>query len=185
MRTLARVGRINFAFLLPILLAVSACRSERPEHPAETVRHDSASAIGSPSTHPDSIVTGVRPPVPPPAWTAPEMVGHVEQFLSTIHKGDRTTFAAMLSERSRKTLSDLHASDEIWGIATDALGSIQHQQISVIGGSRDSVALLIRGERKVEGEETNDPIVMSLLHEEGAWKVMYPGLQYPNNHLKR
>jgi hypothetical protein len=186
MRISARAGRASVVLFAPILLTLHACRNDHPEHPASLTHPDS----GAPSVAHGSGTAASPHGVPgpghsAPAWTDREVIGNVNQFLGTIEHKDRAAFMAMLSDRSLHQLNDFHATEEIWGIATDALGDIRHRQISVIGGTRDSVALMIRGERTVEGEETDDPIVMNLLRENGSWKVMYPGLLYPNNHLKR
>ncbi len=188
MRISARAPRIH-ALLLPLALTLVSCRNDSVEQtPRLAPRGATEAPAAAPATPGDSGVTGAPVagvPQSAPRWTEREVVGQVEGFLSTIKRGDRDAFMSKLSRRSKGVLSDLHATDEVWGVAVDAFDDIGHRKISVIGGSADSVATLISGERTVEGEETSDPVIMSLLREDGDWKVMYPGLLYPSNHLKR
>lgn len=140
------------------------------------------------ATPPDTQASVGTPgaPIPaPPAWTHEQLESRVRGFLSAIHNGDETAFRGMLSSRSTRHIQEFNAQREIWTVASDALGTIDGLRLRVLGGSRDSVALLIRGQRVVEGDTTAEPLIISLLREEREWKVMYPGLQYPEGHLRR
>ncbi|MEO8272299.1 MAG: hypothetical protein ABI557_21505, partial [Aureliella sp.] len=74
---------------------------------------------------------------------------------------------------------------DIWKGALETLGNIDNRRVRVIGGTRDSAALLIEGLRLIDSERVDDPIVVQLLREDGHWKVMYPGLLYPKHYLRR
>ncbi len=79
----------------------------------------------------------------------------------------------------------LGSRDKIWAAARTTLGDIEERKITVIGGSRDSVALRIDGRRLIDGRREDDPIIIHLLREGSAWKVMYPGLLYPEHDLRK
>jgi hypothetical protein len=93
----------------------------------------------------------------------------------------------MLAERSHNLIERdrLTTADDVWKTARQTLGDIQNRRITFIGGTRDSASLLVEGLRLVDSERVADPVIVHMLREGGAWKVMYPGLLYPQHHLLR
>jgi hypothetical protein len=111
----------------------------------------------------------------------------VQRFITAIDSSDSDLFWRSLSERSMVQIDrgQLGSRDDIWSSAQQTLGDIENRRITVIGGRTDSVALRIDGMRLIDSVRENDPIIIHLLREQGDWKVMYPGLLYPQHHLRR
>jgi hypothetical protein len=114
------------------------------------------------------------------------VVADVGRFIAVIDSGNQDRFWEMLSARSIGQIDrgELAARDTIWSAARATLGDIRNRHISVLGGSPDSVALLIEGLRLIDSQRVADPVIVHLLRENGRWKIMYPGLIYPQ-HDKR
>ena len=188
---------------LPSILSIVAitasllpgCRAERaPEHPRTgnepaappAAAADTGSYQGG--TSPLAADTGagaVTGGAPPRLWSGPELTGRVRQFLAAIDRGDEDSFRGMLSSRSQSHITEFGAQREIWSVANESLGDIDDLQVRVLGGNRDSVALLMQGERMVEGDTTDEALIISLLREGGEWKIMYPGLQHPRSDQRK
>jgi hypothetical protein len=111
------------------------------------------------------------------------VVDTLDGFLKTIDAGNESAFKAQLATRSVELLRALHAEDEIWPIAREALGSLKDRQLKILGGGTDSVALLVSATRREGDSLLHEDLVMSLLREGGAWKVMYPGAQRLDEHV--
>lgn len=122
-----------------------------------------------------------------PGWNRTELVAGVQSFVAAIDSNNQNAFWGSISSRSIRMIEQgLPASrDQVWNAARTTLSDIRNRRVMVIGGSRDSVALRIEGERMIDGVRENDPVVISLLRERGAWKVLYPGLQYPLHDLRK
>lgn len=122
-----------------------------------------------------------------PAWNRAELVTGVQSFVTAIDSNNQKAFWGSLSARSLRMIDHdrLASRDQIWKDARETLSDIQNRRITVIGGSRDSVALRIDGKRLIEGERENDPIIIQLLREQRQWKVVYPGLLYPEHDLRK
>lgn len=178
----------------------SACRTDAPE----TARPiDSSTQAPSSSLTPDTMATvdsailvdtgtvGITGAPPAPGgvdhgWKRSELVAGVRSFINAIDSNDQELFWRSIATRSIQQIErgQLGASrEEVWTAARQTLGDIQDRRITVIGGSRDSVALQIDGLRLIDSVRTNSPIIVHLLLEKNVWKVMYPGLLYPKNHL--
>lgn len=122
-----------------------------------------------------------------PAWNRAELVSGVQQFVTAIDSNNQTAFWHSLSRRSLRLIDggQLASHDQIWKDARETLSDIRERRITVIGGSRDSVALQIDGKRLIDGERESDPIIIQLLREQNQWKVVYPGLLYPEHDLRK
>jgi hypothetical protein len=196
-----------FALFTALLLAASTgsgCRSNRPEQPPQATPAPAATQSPAPSpsdtiVHIDTSAASTPPaqttgePASPgaghiaPAWNRAELVNGVQEFVTAIDSNNEERFWSSLSSRSLKWIDQgkLASRDEVWKAARQTLADIENRRITVIGGSRDSVALEIEGMRMIDGSRENDPIIIHLLREKGAWRVMYPGLLYPMHHLQR
>jgi hypothetical protein len=104
-------------------------------------------------------------------------------FFATIDAGNEAQFRSSLAGRSVELLRSLRAEDEIWPIAREALGALEARRMTVLGGRADSVALLVTGQRREADSTVTEQFVLSLLRENEAWKVMYPGAQPWNEHV--
>ncbi|MBS1911675.1 MAG: hypothetical protein JST22_06800 [Bacteroidetes bacterium] len=122
-----------------------------------------------------------------PAWNRAELVNGVQQFVTAIDSNNQAAFWLSLSRRSLRLIDGGHLAsrDQIWKDARETLSDIRDRHITVIGGSRDSVALQIDGKRLIDGERESDPIIIQLLREQNQWKVVYPGLLYPEHDLRK
>lgn len=203
---------LSFALLLSSLALTSlaaGCRTDVREEPppaTDTLQAPAAETPAAPST-PDtssltdtatggvSIDTGgtrpttgdARPASNGPGWNRAELVKGVQGFVTAIDSNNQSQFWGSLSARSMEMVdrSRLTTREEVWKAARETLGDIENRRITVIGGSRDSVSLRIEGLRMIDGVREDDPVIIHLLREGGAWKVMYPGLLYPQHHLRR
>jgi len=182
-------------------LLLPACNRERPEQTPEPSTPDTAAATGpdtitTPAPPDTPVTTGAPAPVPSgqmpvtgtgPAqgWKRAELLDGVQQFITAIDSGDQAKFWSSLSRRSMGWIDkgELGPKQEIWTAARETLGDIKSRRITVLGGTADSVALQIDGMRMIDGARQSDPVIIELLREEGEWKVMYPGLLYPQHHL--
>ncbi len=108
-------------------------------------------------------------------------------FVSAIDSGNQAAFWRSISSRSLALVERerLATREQVWRAAQASLADIQNRRITVVGGSRDSVALRIDGLRLVDGAREDDPILIHMRREAGAWKVDYPGLQYPMHDLRK
>jgi hypothetical protein len=190
-----RLDSILVSIILSLLL--TACRQKGPEpSPArDTVaRSAETTSVHAPldtqaaTTPIDTLphaVTGAAPQLT--RQTRAELVSDVGRFIAVIDSGDQETFWKMLAQRSRRQIDrgELAPKEEVWSAARQTLGDIQSRRISIIGGTQDSVALLVEGLRNIDSERIADPVIIHLLREDGSWKVMYPGLLYPMHHLRR
>jgi len=130
----------------------------------------------------------VGTPLPAPgAWKRSELVAGVAIFMNAIANDDRPSFFASLSHRTKLLMSSDSSITEqrVWDAARTTLGRIENRRITVVGGSADSVALRIDGTRTVDDVQTSEPVLVDLLREGTTWKVSYPGLHYPEGHLRR
>jgi hypothetical protein len=116
-----------------------------------------------------------------------QLIRGAGQFIRVIDSGNQDAFWGMLAERSHNLIERdrLTTADDVWKTARQTLGDIQDRRISVIGGTRDSASLLVEGLRLIDSERVADPVIVHMLREGGAWKVMYPGLLYPQHHLRK
>ncbi len=183
--------------IAPLLLP--ACNRERPEQtpgPADTPAVAMPDTIAAPAATDTPVTTGTPLPVPSgqtplPApgptrgWKRAELLEGVQTFITAIDSGDQAKFWSSLSRRSMGWIDkgELGPKQEIWTAARETLGDIRDRRITVLGGTADSVALQIDGMRMIDGVRQSDPIIIELLREESQWKVMYPGLLYPQHHL--
>jgi hypothetical protein len=201
---------LSLALLAAIAVATSitGCRSDRPEEartadtaavpaptpttPDESTYTDSDSVASLDTVPMDEPTAPGLPatngsPGSGPAWKRTELVKGVQEFVTAIDSNNQEQFWGSLSKRSIRWIDDgkLAPRAEIWSAARQTLGDIENRRITVIGGTRDSVALKIEGLRMIDNVREDDPVIIHLLREEGAWKVMYPGLLYPKGHLRR
>jgi hypothetical protein len=197
---------LPLALLTALVLATitnSGCRTNRPEQaPSDTTAANAPAPDSGPQmppdlasdtiTHTDSAPPSVPPAAPGPAgngpaWKRAELVEGVQEFVTAIDSNNESRFWGSLSRRSLTWIDEgkLASRAEIWKAARQTLADIENRRITVIGGSRDSVALKIEGMRLVDGARENDPVIIHLLREQGQWRVMYPGLLYPMHHLQR
>jgi hypothetical protein len=204
MRTLA----ISLPALALAAVVLSGCRPDRPEQSPATerpatqpaqVRTDTATAAAAHDTVATADTFALEQPgVSPgpagngrarraPAWNRSELVKGVQGFVTAIDSNNQELFWGSLSRRSIGMIDGgkLAPRADVWNAARQTLGDIQNRRITVVGGSRDSVALKIEGLRLVDGVREDDPVIIHLLHEGTEWKVMYPGLLYPGHHLQR
>ncbi|MDB5034605.1 MAG: hypothetical protein JWQ98_1846 [Chlorobi bacterium] len=204
-RAFVQGARLAFPLIAAALLP--ACRAKGPDVPA-TFHRDTAAPVTQSTPLPDSgitspapgsgidtsaAVTGETPGTAPagaglsPGWKRAELVEGVRSFVGAIDSGNERQFWGSLSGRSRSMVDGggLGPRSEIWENAKATLADIRNRKITVVGGTADSVALRIDGERLVDGVRENDPVIIGLLREKGDWKVMYPGLMYPEHHLRR
>ncbi|HVZ39383.1 MAG TPA: hypothetical protein VHI13_08910 [Candidatus Kapabacteria bacterium] len=193
-----------------IALAGAASCAEKKSGPAATPRMDTeaaaprrtiasysdTSAAGSgaradttsaPATGANGIAVATPHAETGPAWNRAELVSGVQQFVTAIDSNNQTAFWHSLSRRSIRLIDGGHLAshDQIWKDARETLSDIRERRITVIGGSRDSVALQIDGKRLIDGERESDPIIIQLLREQNQWKVVYPGLLYPEHDLRK
>ncbi len=202
-RSLALRGTRALTVTLFLSLALSACGGNRPAEEPGGGSADTAT-VPSPApalpdtgtaatdtlggaTVPDGSGPGPGAPGTGPGWNRTELVQGMQRFITAIDSGDREKFWNSLSERSLRQIEKGGAGsrDEIWSTARQTLGDIQNRRITVIGGTSDSVALLIDGLRMIDSSRQSDPVIVHLLHERDDWKVMYPGLLYPTHHLRK
>jgi hypothetical protein len=155
---------------------------------------DSAAPAPIDSATTGGAVTGGTPGTPTPGaqgssqgWKRSELVQGVQAFITAIDSNDQAKFWRSLSRRSMGWIEkgELGSKQEIWSAARETLGDIRDRHITVIGGSPDSVALQVDGLRMIDGARQSDPIIIDLLREGSEWKVMYPGLMYPQHHLMK
>lgn len=202
-RSLALRGTCAVTFTILLSLALSACGGNRPGEEPRGGAADTATVPSPPAAAPDTgtattdTLSGTTVPDGPgpgpgatgagPGWNRTELVQGMQRFITAIDSGDREMFWNSLSERSLRQIQKEGAGsrDEVWSTARQTLGDIQNRRITVIGGTADSVALLIDGLRMIDSSRQNDPVIVHLLHERGDWKVMYPGLLYPAHHLRK
>lgn len=162
-----------------------------PPAPAVQTEPAPQSDEGAPST--PHAVTGVpsNSSAPSthlsPGWNRAELVEGTRAFVDAIDSGREQQFWGSLSKRSARMIDQgrLGTRDRIWAAARATLGDIEERKITVIGGSRDSVALRIDGRRMIDGRREDDPIIIHLLREGRGWKIMYPGLLYPEHDLRK
>jgi hypothetical protein len=175
------------ALLLPIglFIGVGGCRAEAPERPPQRPAEGPSPTVTVDTSGPsfaDSAVTGVQAP----DHGQRERIDRTARtFLSAIETGDERTFGHMLSMRSRNFIKDIDATREIFAVAQDALGSVRGRSLTLLGGTPDSVALLLRGRRVDVADTAEEELILILLREKDEWKLMYPGLLRPRSHLLR
>lgn len=203
---------LSYSHLIPFLalaIITGGCRSDIPENnaptadtlaapAAETTAHAPATSTPLATDTGSGIATidtsGVRPSSADarpsgigPGWNRAELVQGVQGFVSAIDSNNQTQFWSSLSARSMELIdrSKLASREEVWKAARETLADIENRRITVVGGNRDSVSLKIEGLRMIDGVREEDPIIIHLLREKGAWKVMYPGLLYPLHDRRR
>lgn len=156
--------------------------------PADTAVSSAIPASPSDTTVTDGTITpGPGAPGSTPSWNRTELVEGVQRFITAIDSNNKDQFWSSLSQRSLNMADrgGIATRDEIWSTARQTLADIENRRITVIGGRTDSVALRIDGLRLIDSVREDDPIIIHLLREENAWKVMYPGLLYPRHHLRK
>jgi len=204
-RAYAFHGPLRILLALAFAVAINACRLEKPgpepvaddtaSQPPATPADTSASPMGTGEPF-DTSASGTTIGTPgsgavtgegSQGWNRAELIQGVQHFIAAIDSTDSEMFWHSLSERSLTQIDRGHlgSRDEVWTTARQTLGDIENRRITVIGGRTDSVALRIDGLRLIDSVRENDPIIIHLLRERGGWKVMYPGLLYPQHHLRR
>jgi hypothetical protein len=197
--------------LLPLLsfsLLLSSCRPDAAEAPHEpaaggvrdsvpppavdttTVSADSAAVTGPADERP--VVGTSRRAALIPARIRRELVDSVSRFIGSIDGGDETRFWGMIAERSRRFVGTPSGGtrEEIWKAAQETLGNLGRPAIRFVGGTRDSVSLLVSriSYQRVDSLTTDtldDPVIIHFVREDGGWKAIYPGLLYPEHALQR
>lgn len=201
----SQIFQRSLSILSPLLLTclLGACRSDQPapepaadaaQQSATTTPGDSTAGMSAAIPPGDSagqemtiIAPGPGEPGSTQGWQRAELVQGVQRFITAIDSNDSEMFWQSLSQRSL-AMADrggLATRDEIWTAARQTLGNIERRRITVIGGRADSVALRIDGLRMIDSMRVDDPVIVHLLREQGDWKVMYPGLLYPQHHLRK
>jgi hypothetical protein len=186
----------HYRFALIATFALAACTADAPEGapPRDTSSHLSkdTESVRMPGAVPGDSVADR----PTSVWTTPssdpslsrdrqEVLETMQSFFESIERGNEAQFHRMLSARSAKYLEELQAQGEIWDVARQSIGAIDNRKVSIVGGTRDSVALLVRDSTKGEPDSTSTDRIIITLREGGRWKIMYPGAINPNEHLIR
>lgn len=98
----------------------------------------------------------------------------------------------MISDRSLRDVGTESGGtrEQIWDAARETLTKIDRPTIRFIGGTNDSVSLIVSRTtyEKIDSVRTDtleDPVIIHFLREEGAWKAIYPGLLYPERDRRR
>jgi hypothetical protein len=112
-----------------------------------------------------------------------EVLATLGTFFTTVETGSEEQFKRQLAARSLELLKAYDAESSVWPIAKEALGSLGNRRIRFLGGVPDSAALLVSGERTTGDTALPGAIVLSVLRENGEWKVMYPGAQPYEEHV--
>lgn len=186
-------GPIGCADRTPEPPARSGDSTRQPAQPAPTMQTPpAAQSDDTASTAPHAVTGGPSRQSAPsthlsPGWNRAELVEGTRAFVDAIDSGHEEQFWGSLSKRSTRLIDQgkLGSRDKIWAAARTTLGDIEERKITVIGGSRDSVALRVDGRRMIDGQREDDPIIIHLLREGRDWKIMYPGLLYPEHDLRK
>jgi hypothetical protein len=179
------------------LLLLPSCRDEAPQSaprdttaarptpasPESTVRLDSAAHGASDTASRAGASRWTAPPTPAVQREQAAVLDAVNRFFGTIDAGDAERFRGMLSARSLDVLASMEAEKAALPIAREALGSIRDRRLRFLGGTADSVALLLSGNRTEADSVVREDLIVSLLRENGTWKIMYPGVQHLDEHV--
>lgn len=180
-----------------LALIFSACGPERVE--IETgassdtlVDQRPRSTAPPPIDHGDTGGSGAaeRPAHRPLAEASRPLVDSAVRFIEAIGSGDSARFFDMLSARSQASLGtpDGGTRSEVWSAARATLKDLRRPQLSIAGGTNDSIAVLIKRNRAASaGRSFDDPgeqVVLHWVREADGWKAIYPGLSYPEAHLR-
>jgi hypothetical protein len=184
--------------LLLLVLVIDGCRRERPEQvprpdststssadpaPSATTPLDTPRAQAPPSAAPSYWTGGTQAPEPTVEKDRREVLSTLDGFFTTISGGSEREFRSRLSTRSIEFLKTYDPDGSVWAIAKEALGTLGNRRTEFLGGRPDSAAVLVSGARA--GGDTAMPgaIILSVLRENGEWKVMYPGAQPYDEHV--
>lgn len=152
--------------------------SPTPESPLDTGRAHAAPAAPR-GYWSESPSTGASAP----PTEREQVTGALGDFFTTISSGTEAELKGRLSARSLELLRSMNAESEVWPIAREALGSIRDRRLQFIGGTPDSAALLVTGVRAFNDTLLPAAIILSVLREDGVWKIMYPGAQPLDEHV--
>jgi hypothetical protein len=195
-----------FRLVLPsllFLLLISGCRNDPPADSAAARKSDSMANSGSTPTPGESLpgpdssaagnaITG-RSRTPAPASVQTALVDSVRMFVDAVASNRSERFWEMLSARSREAVGTQSGGtrEQVWDAARETLGSLKSPSVRFVGGTVDSVSLMIgRKSTEVidslnnEVETFDDPVIIHFLRENGRWKAIYPGLLYPERDLR-
>jgi hypothetical protein len=159
----------------------------------ESVAIDSTGATDSTAavTTMPGATTGAPVVATAPA-TRVALVDSARKVMAAVATGRKDRFWEMLSTRSLEAVGTESGGtrDEIWDAARETLGGLDHPRVKFIGGTTDSVSLIISRTSyvKVDSLETDtieDPVIIHFLRERGTWKAIYPGLIYPEHDRRR
>ena len=192
--------------LLMIGLLLGGCRNDPAEESARPGVTDSGAGTHAQASSGDSTIgidSGGKMTALPGATTGAEgvptapairvaLVDSVRAFMSAVESGRKDRFWEMLSARSMEAAGTESGGtrEEIWDAARETLGGLGHTQIRFIGGTADSVSLIVSRTtyQRVDSLETDtleDPVIIHFLRERGAWKAIYPGLLYPERERRK
>ncbi len=121
-----------------------------------------------------------------------QVLDSARTFVQVIESGNRVRFFAMLADRSSKAVGTPSggSAEDIWSAAQQTLRSVHNPTFVVEGGSSDSISIRIRRHRSPQAvqdsfDDPGDAVVLHFVLEGGRWKAIYPGLSYPDVHLRK